>query len=124
MAGTHRHLPRPAAVKARATLGGAPGLTRVTPDQEGPQDDLGGHHVAALAPPRTAPGTPREREDHPGCPGTPRNEKTHQSVSTATLGTQDSPRSPRDASDTGGTLEACYGGPDKMSTLLTGGRVA
>jgi len=78
----------PAAVKAGATLGGAPGLTRVTPDQEGPQDDPGGHHMAALAPPRTSPGTPREREDRPDCPKRPQDGKTHQSVSTATPDTQ------------------------------------
>ena len=77
----------PAAVKARATLGGAPGLTRVTPDQEGPQDDPGGHHVAALAPPRTSRGTPPGREDRPDCFGTPRDEKTQQLVPTATLDT-------------------------------------
>ena len=49
----------PVAAKARATPGDAPWLTRVTPDQEGPQDDPGGHHMVALTPPRTFLGRPR-----------------------------------------------------------------
>ena len=76
----------PIAVKARATPGDAPGLARVTPDQEGPLDDPRGHHVATLAPPRTPSGAPREREGRPSCPGLPRDEKTHRSMSTATPG--------------------------------------
>ena len=62
-------------------------MTRVTPDQKGPRDDPGGHHVASLVPPRTPSGTPREREDRLDYPETPRDEKTHQSVSTATTDT-------------------------------------
>ena len=34
---------------------------------------------------------------------------------------RDAPRSPRDASDTGKTPEACYDGPDKTSACLTDG---
>ena len=69
----------------------APGLTEVTPDQEGPRDDPGGHHMTTLTQPRTRFGAPREHEDRLDCPGAPRDEKTHLSVSTATRALWESP---------------------------------
>ena len=44
--------------KSQSHTGRRPGLTGVTPDQEGLQDDPGSQHVVALAPPRTPLGTP------------------------------------------------------------------
>jgi len=79
----------PVAVKARATPGDAPGLTRVTPDQEGLGDNPGGYNVATIAPPQAPPGRPGAWRSDPGAPW---DEKTHWSVSTATPG---SPRLPR-----------------------------
>ena len=77
--------------KTMATPAISPGLTRVTPDQEGPRDDPGGHHVTTLTQPRTRFGAPRECEDRLDCPGAPRDEKTHLSVSTATRALWESP---------------------------------
>ena len=49
----------PVAVKVKATPGDVPGSAGVTADREGPPDNPGGHHVAALVPPRAPLGTPR-----------------------------------------------------------------
>jgi len=40
------------AIKVKATPGDVPGSAGVTADREGPPDNPGGHHVAALVPPR------------------------------------------------------------------------
>jgi len=97
----------PVAVKARATPGDAPGLTGVSPDQEGTWDNPGGHHVAALAPPRTPSGAPQQREDQPDHPGASRDKKAHQSVSKATPVL---PGVTQSTSDTGGTQKTAMEG--------------
>ena len=106
----------PVVVKAGVTPDEAPGLTGVAPGQEGPPDDPGGHHVATLALPRAPPGAPRNARieqkapEHLGM-------KAHRPASTATPG---SPGVTPDGSDTGGTPDGCYSGPDKTPACLTG----
>ena len=59
----------PVAVKAEVTSDEASGLTGVAAGQEGPPDDPGGHHVAALAPPQEPPETPRNARIEQKAPG-------------------------------------------------------